>query len=219
MILNYLEGDEISKRRKAVNNDFLSNRDNQDISSRPLNTNKSNRFISNNKLPNIKEDNKEAEIDINRFNCPMMERELIQKFHYQFVNTKQLGYIRIISFDLFNQIMYVYFYNNIVLFLKAFKDILNELEEESYDDEGFVYKIKKIKNTTKNIKMEAMTDLKINKFLQNSYNQLFNVRDNLSRSGNNVSLTFDDIYVYMKKNFYFFNTVELYNQFIFQSTD
>jgi len=155
---------------------------------------------------------------MSKFNCHMMERNLIKKFHHEFVNVKQLGYIRIISFDLFNQIMYVYFYNNIVLFLNAFKDIISDLDYENYEDDDFVKKMKKINKNNKNFRLDLMTDEKIKKFLENSYNKLFLIRDNLERS-ENVNLTFDDIYVYMKKNDYFFNCVKLYDEYISQSID
>lgn len=191
----------------GINNDYLNSntkRENfKEESSRPI----FSKYGSN-----YREKIEKPQIDMNKFNCTSMERELIRKFHHEFVNIKQLGYIRIISFELFQQIMYVYFYNNIVLFLSAYKDILSDFNEEMYLDDDFVIKIKKLRKSSKKINLDFMTEKKINNYLENSYNQLFLIRDNLTRS-KDTSLTFDDIYVFMKNNFHFFNCVKLFDHY------
>ena len=183
-----------------LNEDYLSR---PDLSKKNLNT-------------SYKKEAQNIEFDYSKFNCKDMEKNLIRIFYDEFLNTTQLGYIRIISYELFKQIMYVYFYNNIVLFLRAFKDIITDIDLDSYEDEVFVEEIKVIQKNNKNIRLDLMTEEKINHFLDNSFNELFLIRNNLART-ENVKFTFDDIYVYMKKNFYFYNCINLYETYISRS--
>jgi hypothetical protein len=196
-----------------MNNESNSQRDNlnEDNTSRPI---LSQRNISK----NLKNDEQNNQTVINKLNCTNMEKNLLRIFQDEFLNVKQLGYIRIISFELFREIMFVYFYNNIVLFLRAFKDIITDIDLDSYEDDIFIEKIKVIQKNNKNFRLDLMSDQKINSFLNKSFDELFMIRNNLTRS-DNVKFTFDDIYVYMKRNFYFYNCITLYETYISKSLD
>jgi hypothetical protein len=138
-----------------------------------------------------------------------LESNLLRRYHNVFANQIQNGFVRKVSFEVFKEIMFVYFHNNIVQFLKAFKDILTEFKD------NLVYNVKEIDKDR--IDLSLLTSRNIHKFLNNTYEKkLFGIRDNIKRDPNNDAetfLTFDDIYVYMKNNYYFYNCKELYCQF------
>lgn len=168
-----------------------------------------------NKADNVSKRNKNVSpFNDQNISNMQIEADLLRKYHDDFLRRKQSGFVRLVSFEVFKEIMLVYFQNNIFLFIKAFKDVLTDFKDYVYVDDNLVDKIKAIEKDK--IELKSFTIKNIEDFLNNSYEKkLFGLRNNIKRSTNEreIFLTFDDIYVYMKNNYYFYNCKELYYEF------
>ena len=185
-----------------------------------------NKFFSGKKIPNlnninnilpdsvqvITKNNSKKQVISEQNVDKDMESDLIRVFENEFNSRKQEGFIRKISFEAYKEIMFVYFQNNIVLFLRAYNDIITDFKDFEYVDDNLVNNINAIKNQIK-IDFDIFSTKNITKFFNNTYEKkLFGLRNNLRKDSDNIQLTFDDIYVYMKNNYYFYNCKNLYNQ-------
>jgi len=223
---NENENDLISKVSKAnaplsniAKDDFKSNRndENNNINDENLGIADSSRKMINKDIASSRRKNRvqSAAVIEKQITGSTLETNLLRKYQKEFNNQKQNGFIRKISFEVFKEIMFVYFQNNIVQFIKAFKEVLTNFKDYEYVDDNLVDAIKAIDK--EKIDLRLFTSKNIQKFLNNTYEKkLFGVRNNIKRdphSDFNTLLTFDDIYVYMKNNFYFYNSKRLYFQF------
>ncbi len=154
-------------------------------------------------------------IDEHKITGSNILNNLLEKYKYEFLRLNNQNYIRKISFEIFKEIMYIYFQYTIVQLIKAFKEILVEFNDCEYVDDNLVEKVKEIDKDS--INLDLFTSKNINGFLNDTYEKkLFGIRNNIKRDIDNpfeTFLTFDDIYVYMKNNYYFYNSKKLYYEF------
>ncbi len=218
------ESDKINSE-KGNNENNLNNNNNNENNENNLNNNNNNENNENNLNNNNNNNNNENnddKIDRRRSrrsffsNAPSSSNDSnLMKMYEEYMEEKasQKTFVRTLPLKIFREIMFVYFMNNIRDIILAFKQILLDFQENLYENEDFIKKVKEIKPD--NINTDKLTAENAYKFIDETIHRLAKKRINLPKFKDltTLELTFDDIYLYIKLNSFFLNSYECYLEF------
>jgi hypothetical protein len=212
------EKDEPPDESKMSDIHSIKNRNFVNTSRQPI-TNRQNEnelllHLPSQKRTGMKIENKPEEI----FSLTQTDNLLLiyySKFYSDKMNNSENKIIKKIPIKIFREIIYIFFQNNITFILKAYKSVLDEFEENKFEDDNLVNKIKSIKYKQGYINLDLLTTEKVYEFVDIALNKLINNRINLSmiKEKHDVLLTYDDIFTFMKLNSFFFLSSKSYSYY------
>lgn len=139
---------------------------------------------------------------------------LLNAFRIDFERRKKFENVRKINLELFVEILYTFFYNNIYMLIKCFKTVLEELPVE-YSNIKFYKEVKVLDPTSINI--IDLSKLRTNaiEYINARIDAFITSRAKLqSISREFLTFTFDDIYAFININPCYFNIIDLYNEYV-----
>jgi hypothetical protein len=143
-----------------------------------------------------------------------IEINLINYFSEYYKNfNKNRSFVRLLPFRIFREIMYIYFQNNVALLLRSFKEVIRNFDEFKCENEVLIKKMRTFNH--EKIIISHFTPNKIFKYIDICLNKLIMTRTNLKgQNPNNMNLSFDDIYVFLKLNPQFLHSQLCFEEFM-----